>query len=92
MKWILKEEDYETKLMKFDGQWFIRQGNYITLSELFHFGRKMCSCWDLHRTYKSLDIWIHRKAHSLSSSENGLFRQNAKRYQKEQTGYYGLRR
>ena len=52
VKWILQEEDFQTKLMKFDpayggssvGQWFIRQGNYITLGELFHFGRKMCSC------------------------------------------------
>ena len=98
VQWIMREESNETKLMKFvpaSGgrplqQWLIRQGNYISLGELFTFGKNLCSCWDMYRTYKSLDIFIHKRAHSRSESEAGIMRQNAKRWHHQRTGRWGL--
>ena len=43
-------------------RWLIRQGQYITLGELFVSGARRCSCWALYRIYKSLDICIRRAA------------------------------
>ena len=51
VQWIMGEEDNETQLMKFcpatggrPSRWLIRQGNYITLAELFVFGaRRPCA-------------------------------------------------
>ena len=40
--------------------WKIRQGNYITLGELFVFGAHRCSCWDLYRIY--IRPWIFSSA------------------------------
>ena len=65
-------------------------GNYITLGELFVFGAHWCSCWDLYRTYTALRIFIHKKPHSLSNSEDAIFRANAKRSKYEKTGRWGL--
>ena len=65
---LLQEEDNETLLLKHipatsgkPARWFIRSGNYITLGELFVFGFHKCSCWDLYRTYTSLEVFIDRK-------------------------------
>ena len=97
VQWIMGEEDNETQLMKFcpatggrPSRWLIRQGNYITLGELFVFGARRCSCWDLYRTYQSLEICIHRTPHSTSGTEEPLIRQNAKRKWFQDTGKYGL--
>ena len=97
VQWIMDEEDNETQLMKYcpatggrPSRWLIRQGNYITLGELFVFGARRCSCWDLYRTYRSLEIFIHRKPHSMSGSEEAIFRQNAKRKRFQDTGRHGL--
>ena len=68
----------------------IRQGQCITLGELFVFGASRCSCWDLYRTYLSLEICIHRTPHSTSGTEEPLIRQNAKRKWFQDTGKYGL--
>ena len=94
---IMYEEDNETQLMTFcpatgvrPSRWLIRQGNCITLGELFVFGARRCSCWDLYRTYRSLEIFIHRKPHSMSGSEEAIFRQNAKRKRFQDTGRHGL--
>ena len=70
--------------------WKIRQGNYITLGELFLFGSLKCSCWDMYRTYMSLDIVVTRKPHSISNSPNAILRQNAKRKRHDQTGRWAL--
>ena len=75
VRWIMEEEGNETQLIKYcpaTGGYFIRQGNYITLGELFVFGARRCSCWDLYRTYRSLEIFIRRKAHSVSGSMDGI--------------------
>ena len=97
VQWIMDEEDNETQLMKFcpatgggPSRWLIRQGNYITLGELFVFGAQRCSCWDLYRTYTALEIFIHKKPHSLSNSEGAIFRANAKLSKFENTGRWGL--
>ena len=95
--WILEKEDNETFLMKYcpatggrPEMWQIRQGNYITLGELFVFGGKRCSCWDLYRAYTALEIFIRKKPHSLSNSEGAIFRANAKHSKFENTGRWGL--
>ena len=97
VRWILEKEDNETLLMKYcpatggrPERWQIRQGNYITLGELFVFGVDRCSCWDLYRTYTALEIFIRRKPHSLSNSDDAIFRANAKRAKFEKTGRWGL--
>ena len=62
----MDEERNQTLLIKYDsasGEWLSRQGNYVSLGELFNFGKKLCSCWDMYRTYKSLEIFIHKRAH-----------------------------
>ena len=86
MHWILAKEDNETLLMKYcpaiggrSARWLIRQGNYITLGELFVFGAQRCSCWDLYRTYTTFDIFIQKKPHSVSNTESAIFRANAKK-------------
>ena len=50
----MDEEDNETRLLKFvptsggrPREWRIRQGNYISLGELFLFGKGQCACWDM---------------------------------------------
>ena len=95
VRWILEKEDNETLLMKYcpatggrPESWKIRQGNYITLGELFVFGVDRCSCWDLYRTYTAWEIFIRRKPHSLSNSDDAIFRANAERskFEKKLTG------
>ena len=97
MHWILAKENNETLLMKYSPaiggmseRWLIRKGDYITLGELFVFGARRCSCWDLYRAYTVFDIFIHKKPHSVSSSEPAIFRANAKRARRENTGRWGL--
>ena len=71
-------------------RWLIRQGQYITLGELFVFGVDRCSCWDLYRTYTSLEVFIARKNQSVSNTANGILRQNAKRVRRAWCGRWGL--
>ena len=73
LEWILEQEGYETAVLRrsnaaFDGIWQIRAGHYITLAELFNFGKECCSCYDLYRACMSLPIWIHTHQHSVSQS------------------------
>ena len=70
--------------------WQIRQGNYITLGELFVFGARRCSCWDLYRTYTALEVFIRKKPHSFSTSDDANFRANAKKAKYENTGLWSL--
>ena len=53
-------------------RWLIRQGQYITVGELFVSGARRCSCWALYRIYKSLDIFIRKEQHSVSGSEGAV--------------------
>ena len=64
----------------------IRQGHYITLGELFVLGAHRCSCWDLYRIYTSLDLFIRKKVHSVSGSEEAVCPSNAKRKRHCETG------
>ena len=68
-------------------RWLIRQGQYITVGELFVFGARSCSCWAL---YKSLDIFIRKEQHSVSGSEGAVVLQNARRKRHLDTGKFGL--
>ena len=97
VNWIMEVEQNATQLMTFEpangripARWLIRQGNYISLGELFVHGADLCSCWDLYRTYTSLEVFIARKNHSVSNTENGIFRQNAKRVRHAWCGRWGL--
>ena len=93
VQWIMDVEGDETLLMKKvkgTAGYMIRQGNYITLAELFLFGAWRCSCWDLYRTYLSLKIFIRKKPHSQSTTEPARLRQNAKKKRHEDTGNWGL--
>ena len=66
----------------------IRQGQCITLGELFVWGAHMCSLfWDLYRTYTSLDIFIRKIA---SGSEEAACLSNAKRNPHLGTGKFGV--
>ena len=68
----------------------IRQGHYITLGELFVLGAHRCSCWDLYKTFTALEIFIHKKSHSVTHSDEAIFRANAKRAKYEKTGRWAL--
>ena len=94
---IMRVEQNQTRLIMrvpaTGGQpagWKIRQGNYITLGELFVFVAHRCSCWDMHRTYMSLEIVVTKKLHSSSNSPNAILRQNAKKKRHDQTGRWAL--
>ena len=97
LDWILAEEGGATTMMKATNvngasgarQWFIRAGNYITLAELFHFGRHRVTCWGMYRTYYSMDIVIHRRYHSRSTSGLCQQKQNAKRLHYFETHGWG---
>ena len=69
-----------------------RSAELVTLPELFWTFRKHCSCWELYNTYLSLEICIHKKAHSASSTPNAQFRDNSRRWHKHETGHRGLPR
>ena len=92
---IVHLERAETRLLKndppFSGKWLIRKGQYITLAELFHYGAALCSCFRLYRMYLALPLFITKKRHSQSRSENGAKRANAKRLHHAEAGRYGLR-
>ena len=70
--------------------WFIRQGNYITLAELFWHYQNTLTCFDLYRFYVSLPIWIHKRLHSMSHTESGTKRRNAEKLNYLEHGFSGL--
>ena len=68
--WILSEEKGETTVLKYDGGysakpssggWFIREGNFVTLAEMFRFGFRQCTAFDIYKTYRHLEIFIHKR-------------------------------
>ena len=68
----------------------IRQGNFVTLAELFDFGQTILSCYHLYMMYIHMGIYIYKKAHSESRTEHAIFRGNAKRLRCAETGSYRL--
>ena len=68
----------------------IRQGHYITLGELFVVGAHRRSCGDPdRRTYTASGIFIRKKVHSVSGSEEAVCLSNAERSQHFETGKWG---
>ena len=53
-------------------RWQIRQGNMITLAELFSFGAYRCTCWDLYRTYRSLEVFMDPKPRACLVAQSGV--------------------
>ena len=49
-----------------EGDWQIRTGNYITLAELFRFGAKGCTCYDLYK------MWLGSPSTSISTARSTL--------------------
>ena len=69
-------------------RWLLRQGH--SLGELFVLGAQRRSCWDPdRRTYTALEIFIRKKVHSVSGSEEAVCMSNAKRSQHFETGKWG---
>ena len=68
-------------------RWLIRQGQYITVGELFVFGARGCSCYAL---YKPWDIFTRKEQHSVSGSEDAFALQNAKNKRHLDAGMFGL--
>ena len=72
------------------GKWQIRQGNFVTLSEAFWWGKDICSCYDIYAWYLSLPIWISKRVHPASTNDAGMARRVAKVQRKDQTGSWAL--
>ena len=101
-KWIMDMEGNETSLLQYvpasggndesfpNGQFYFKRGHFVTLAEVFKFGCRHCTCYDLYRTYVHLPVFIHRRGHSVSHSAEGTHRRNAKLLRHELTGHYGL--
>ena len=68
------------------------QGNYITLSELFFFFRREASAFDLYRLWTDLDIFMTKRFHSMSQSDNAIMVRNVKGFRHSETGIWGLNR
>ena len=90
----MDEEDNATLLIKCcpatggkSPLWLIRQGQCITMGELFVLGAHRCSCWDLCRTYTSLDMFFRK---IVPGSEEAVCLSNAKRNPHFETGKFGL--
>ena len=52
-----EQEGNETSLLKYipayggnAGKYYIAKGNFVTLAEVFRFGCRNCTCFDLYRT------------------------------------------
>ena len=72
------------------GDWRIACGHFITLAELFYFGAAVCSCWELYRLYFHQPIFIFKRDHSVSTTENGRIRANARKLHNRETGSWAL--
>ena len=100
INWIMALENNETTVLKrvynrASGgwwRWYIRRGHYVTLSEVFNLGCHLVSCYDLYCTYRSLQIWIHKRVHSVSNTPEAQMRRNAQLLRHQEEGVYSLRR
>ena len=98
VEWIMAKEGNETTYLRFvpaaggepEGTWYVKQGNIVTLSEMFRFGCEVCTCYDIYRTFVHLPIFVYKRIHSASRSEPGVQRRTAKLLRHQETGRYGL--
>ena len=88
--WWPSNPAYGGNLRLEKGSWKIRAGNYITLAELFKLGAYKLTCFHLYTMYLNLDVYIQRRNHSLSTSDNAVTRQNAKALHYHETYQWGL--
>ena len=99
--WVMQEERYQTKILQWNPpassggriraeDFSLRVGNFITLAELFDFGQDILSCYHLYMMYINMDIYIQKKAHSVSGSPEAILKDNAKKLSKKELGTYAL--
>eukprot|EP00959_Pyramimonas_sp_CCMP1952_P026788 562445-Pyramimonas_sp.AAC.1 len=72
--------------------WYIRAGNSITLAELFDVGCRLCPCHYLCTSCLRQPMFVHRKGHSRSQSEQAVINRNARRFQLAERGSWRLPR
>ena len=72
------------------GTFWYKTGHVVTLAEMFRFGCRECTCFDIYRTFVHLQFYAFKKAHSQSQSESGVQRRQAKILHYEETSHYGL--
>ena len=53
------------------GQFYYKKGHLVTLAEMFRFGSRVCTCFDIYRTFVHLPIFAYKTAHSSSGSDRG---------------------
>ena len=63
--WCMEKENFETSVLAWIGptSWLIRIGSFVSLNELFQYGNKVCTCYDMYCLYLTLPIFIHKEAH-----------------------------
>ena len=95
--WIMWLENNENHLLRrtpaTNGHhelWEIKTGNYITLGEFFRFGADWLSCFDLYRMYLTFPVFISKRHHSRSNTDQAQFIRNAKLLRNTETGFWGL--
>ena len=97
INWILQEERGETTLLKrgpasggTPATWYIREGNHVTLAELFNHGCHVCSCHFLYTLYLQQTVFITKRHRSESTAPGARVRRHAKNLHHQETGRYGL--
>ena len=85
IEWMMERQGNDNTLLKWQwtlssasGGWWIRKGNYITLAEMFYFGQRTVSAFDLYRAYVSLPTFIFKRHHSIPQTLLAQTRRNAK--------------
>ena len=95
--WIMKEEGNATTLLKRDpnpasggpANWYIREGKFVTLAEIFWKGIHWVSAFDAYKTYESLPVLIHRRGH-FDHSANASMKRKANWLRYVETGRFGV--
>ena len=105
VEWILdREPDQTTAVLRwrrgisasgessqfFGGVIEFRSAHYVTLSELFWWARQHATALDIYRMYRYMPVWIFKKGHSVSNSEPGIMRRNARVFRNHEYGHWGL--
>ena len=94
--YVLGEEQGETLILKrhydihLQAKWYIKIGKYVTLAELFNYGKEACSCHSLYQLYLRQPIFVHKRPHSESRAEGAVANRNARQLRHAETGHWGL--
>ena len=72
------------------GTWYFKKGHIVTLAEMFRFGIKVRSCFEMYRFYEALPVFVLRRFHSQSHSPEGQLRRDAKKQYHAETGRWAL--